>query len=216
MIQVMSFFPLTGMLVQEPRFTTDIQRSKRTAGFTFVETIVAIGVLGIFFAAIAFILQQVLQNIGESRVRTTALALAQQKMELIRNLPYNSIGTIGGIPQGSISPTEEVTINNQSFTVTTSIIYIDDPFDEEVPADLINTDYKRARIQVTWSGAYPSLTPVTFVTNIVPKGVETIVGGGTLYIRVFDSNGQAVSGASVKVDNTTIDPQIHMDTLTNR
>ena len=215
MIQVMSFFPLTGMLVQEPRFTTDIQRSKRTAGFTFVETIVAIGVLGIFFAAIAFILQQVLQNIGESRVRTTALALAQQKMELIRNLPYNSIGTIGGIPQGSISPTEEVTINNQSFTVTTSIIYIDDPFDEEVPADLINTDYKRARIQVTWSGAYPSLTPVTFVTNIVPKGVETIVGGGTLYIRVFDSNGQAVSGASVKVDNTTIDPQIHMDTLTN-
>ena len=90
-------------------------------GFTMVETLVAIAVLGIFFASIASILHMILQNVGESRVRIVALALAQSKMETIRNLPYANVGTVGGIPSGPIDPSETVTINNLPFTITTSI-----------------------------------------------------------------------------------------------
>ena len=180
-----------------------------------VETLVAIAVLGIFFASIASILHMILQNVGESRVRIVALALAQSKMETIRNLPYANVGTVGGIPSGPIDPSETVTINNLPFTITTSIIYIDDPFDNLAPTDSVNTDYKRVRIEITWNGVYPSRIPVSLVTNFVPKGIETISGGGTLFLSVFDSQGQSVPNATVKIDNVNVTPNIHLQTLSD-
>src|SRR3989344_941187 len=164
------------------------ERKVAGAGFTIFETVIAIAVLGIFFAAVSVIIQQILQLTGQSRVRATALELAQQKIEVVRNLPFAQVGTSGGIPQGPLLQTETVTINGQPFTVKTSVTYIDDPFDQLAPADLINTDYKRARVEVTWSGPFPSTKPVTEVTNIAPRGIETIGGGGTVYIQVFDAN----------------------------
>jgi prepilin-type N-terminal cleavage/methylation domain-containing protein len=184
-------------------------------GFTMIETIVALAVLGMFFASVGIILQGVLENIGSSRVRATALALAQQKMEVVRNLSYANVGTVGGIPQGTLAQTEQITINGLIFTVKTSVIYIDDPFDGVMPADLINTDYKRARVEVTWGGAYPSRAPLALVTNIVPKGIESIAGGGTLLIQVFNGGGLPVSNANITIDNTAVTPAIHMQTLTN-
>jgi prepilin-type N-terminal cleavage/methylation domain-containing protein len=184
-------------------------------GFTMIETVVALAVLGMFFASVGIILQSVLENIGSSRVRATALALAQQKMEVIRNLSYAGVGTVGGIPQGVLAQTEQITINNLVFTVKTSVIYIDDPFDGVMPADLINTDYKRARVEITWGGSYPSRTPLALVTNIVPKGIESIAGGGTLLLQVFNGSGLPVSNATITIDNTAVTPAIHMQTLTN-
>lgn len=184
-------------------------------GFSLIETLVAIGVLGIFFAAISFILHQVLINIGESRVRTTALSLAQTKMETVRNLPYNQVGTDGGIPNGPLLQTENVTINGLVFVVNTSIVFVDDPFDGEVPIDLINTDYKRVRVEITWGGVFPSRKPITLVTNIAPKGIESISGGGTLFIQVLNAEGQPVSNSTVTIDNTQVTPAIHIQTLTD-
>lgn len=188
---------------------------KKRSGFTLVETIVAVGVFGIFFAAIALILQQVLQNVGYARARSVALALGQENMELVRNLPYASVGTVGGIPAGPIAQIEATTVNNQQFTTKTDIVYIDDPFDGVAPADSIPADYKRVRIQVTWNGLFPSRLPVTLVTNVVPNGIESNPGGGTLYIQVLDSQGLGVSGASVSIVNTAVTPQININTLTS-
>lgn len=191
------------------------RRVLRSSGFTLMETMVSMAVLGIFFVALVSIMSQVLNNIGESRLRTTAVALAQSKMEVIRNLPYASVGTVGGIPSGPIAQTENIVINNLTFSVSTSIIYIDDAFDGVVPADLVNNDYKRARIEVRWGGAFPSRVPVTFVTNIAPKGVESTAGGGTLFIQVFNSLGAPVNAANVTVVNTTVNPAINLNQLTD-
>jgi prepilin-type N-terminal cleavage/methylation domain-containing protein len=184
-------------------------------GFTLLETVIALAVLGMFFAATAYMLQQVLVEIGQSRLQATALSLGQAKMETIRNLPYSQVGTAGGIPQGPLLQSEAVTTNGLVFTVTTSVVYVDDPFDGLAPIDTINNDYKRARVEVTWGGAYPSRQPVTLVSNISPKGVETTAGGGTLIVQVFDSLGQPVPAATVTVDNTVVAPAIHTQTLTS-
>lgn len=185
------------------------------SGFTLVETLVALAVLGMFFAAIALILHQIVTQVGESRIRTTALALGQSKMEIVRNLPYDMVGTSGGIPSGPLAQTETVRINNLDLTITTSVVFIDDPYDGVSPADTINTDYKRVRVEITWGGAYPSRKPVTLVTNIAPRGIETIVGGGTLRILVLNSLGDPIGGAPVQIDNTAVTPEIHLSTLTN-
>ncbi|MCX8009070.1 MAG: prepilin-type N-terminal cleavage/methylation domain-containing protein, partial [Patescibacteria group bacterium] len=124
-------------------------------GFTLIETVVAVGVFATFFTAIFLIVNQILTNLGTSQVRAVALSIAQTKIELIRNLPYQNVGTIGGIPSGPIQQNETIQQNNQTFTVKTDIVYIDDPFDRTVPNDPIPADYKRVRIQVTWGGIYP-------------------------------------------------------------
>lgn len=184
-------------------------------GFTLIETLVALGVLGMFFTAVSIILQIIITNVSDSRVRTVALSLAQEKMEIIRNMPYATIGTIGGIPSGPIPQTEVAPLNGQNFIITTSIAFVDDPFDGLIPTDTLNTDYKRARIEVSWGGEFPARFPVSLITNIAPKGVETSVGGGTLFLKVFNSSGVPISNATVRVDNTSVNPNIHIQTLTN-
>ncbi len=180
-----------------------------------IETLVALAVIGIFFTSIATIVQVVIEQIALSRIQVTALALARETIEEARNLPYLQIGTVGGIPNGPLPQSRTETINSQVFTVTTSVVYIDDPFDGLAPADMINTDYKRVRVQVRWTGPYQSREPVTLVTNFVPKGVETVEGGGTLLVQVFDSAGLPVSNATVNIDNTSVVPPIHTTTLTS-
>ncbi len=71
-------------------------------GFTLVETLVAAGLMAIVFVSLATAFQGAIKLLGENKARSTAIALANEKMELIRNLPYEEIGTIGGIPQGDI------------------------------------------------------------------------------------------------------------------
>jgi hypothetical protein len=60
-----------------------------------------------------------------------AVALANEKMEMIRNLPYAGVGTVGGVPSGTIAQQETVTRNGQAYTVRTDIRYVDDPYDGE-------------------------------------------------------------------------------------
>lgn len=189
---------------------------KHRKGFALVEILVAIGILGVFFVTVALIVQQVIENIGYSRVRATGLTVAQERMELLRNLSYTSVGTINGIPSGPIEQTENVTINSLTFTLKTTITYVDDPYDDVSPNDTVNTDYKRAAVEVTWGGSYPSRVPVVLVTNISPRGLETVPqAGGTLRVQVFNANAQPVENATVTIDNTTVAPEIHTQVLTD-
>ncbi len=53
------------------------------------------------------------------------------------------------------------------------------------------------------------------MTNVSPRGLESNVAGGTLFIQVFNANGQPVSNAQITIDNITVNPQIHTQTLTD-
>lgn len=184
-------------------------------GFTIIEIIISIAVLGVFFAAVTQLIQIILGTLGESRVRATALEISQMRMELIQNLPYEDVGTVGGIPDGSLEPVELTERNGLTYTVTTSVQYIDDPYDGLSPADAINTDYKRVRVETSWEGAYRSRVPVTLVSQISPRDTEIDVPGGTLNIRVFNASGIPVSNATVTIDNTDVNPEIHVTTLSD-
>lgn len=175
-------------------------------GFTLIETLVAIAVLGIFFAAVVGILKVILDNTTLARVKAVALAIAGEKIEAISNLSYANVGTVGGIPAGSIEQKEEIVINSQKFIVETRVIYVDDPFDGMAPSDVASNDYKMVQVSVSWEN---NRMPVTLVTNIAPKKIEEGYGG-VLSIQVFNSNGVAASGATVKIDNTVVTPPIHI------
>ena len=56
------------------------------SGFTFIELVIATGILTILITSIALILQSSLSSIGNARVRTTASKLATEYVELVRKL----------------------------------------------------------------------------------------------------------------------------------
>lgn len=192
----------------------DIYHTRRS-GFTLVETIVSLAILIIFFSAVTVIFNIVTRMIGESRVRAVGVSLATQKMEEIRNLPFESVGTQGGIPPGVLEQEESVEINSQTFLIRTTVVYIDDAFDGVVPTDLLPTDYKRVRVTVDWEGPFRPANPITLLTNVVPNGIESVVGGGTLFVSVINSLGEPVNDAQVRIVNTQVNPQIDLSINSN-
>ena len=189
---------------------------KKTAqGFSLIESLVGAAVLTIFFSAIAVMTYSTVRLVGESRVKAIAATLAQEKIEIIRNMPYTDVGTVGGVPSGVIEPTENKIVNNFNYVVDTSIVFVDDPFDGVSPIDTVATDYKRVRVSVTWSGTFASRQPLMVWTDVSPKGLETDVGGGSLLIQVIDSVGAVVSNADVTIDAPTLLPPVYIQTTSD-
>lgn len=183
-------------------------------GFTLIETLVATAVLTVFFLGAALIIQTGLQSIGQAKLRSEATRIAQERLEMVRNLPYDDVGTLGGIPAGQLSAHETIQGEGITYTVDTSVLYIDDPFDGTAPTDLLPVDYKRIKVAVTWNGLFSSKQPLILLTDVSPKGIELADDAGTLSILVFNSQGMPVGGAAVHIE-ANLTPAINMDVTTD-
>lgn len=181
-----------------------------TKGFTLIEVLVSLAITALFVVGIYNLILFSLKVTNDNKLRLSALTIADQKLELIRNLPYDSVGTTAGIVHGVVPDNQTLSHNNGTFYINTLIKYIDDPFDgvaSGTPNDLLANDYKQVRIQVSWVGPFGQKNVITF-TNIAPQGIETNLGGGTLSINVINALGQAVSGATVSIRNASVTPTI--------
>ena len=187
-------------------YTRNLQQRKSLTGFTLIEILIGSGLLLIVFSGILSMYVFSLKVISQSQSRVVATALANQRMEAIRNLPYNDVGTIGGVPAGQLAQNENVSSNGSFYSIQTIIVFIDDAFDGLSPADTLSTDYKRVKIIVSWQGRFGG--DVVFMTDVAPKGIETAVYGGTLALSVFDAQGAGVGQASLHIVNNEVFPFI--------
>jgi hypothetical protein len=193
-----------------------LPKKSKIGGQVLLELLISLAIFAILGHALFTLGATSLNIITYSRARVAAKHIALEKIETIRNLPYDSIGTLGGIPHGNLPQTENIERNGLVYQVITSIVYIDDPYDQLAPADLLPTDYKRVRIDVSWEGlSSSSRSPITLITDISPKGIETTAGGGTLSILVFDSNAIPISQASVNITTIGITPEVNLTLMTN-
>lgn len=180
-------------------------------GFTFIEVLVAIVIAALVFFGIYGLFDFSLNVLGDDKARVGALAIANEKIAHIRNLPYTDVGTTGGIPSGKLPAFEELRRNNILYQISTNIIYIDDPFDGTLggtPDDLVNNDYKKAKVTVGWHNRKGAQKEIQFLTDIAPLGIEPAITGGTLAISVFDANGLPVPQATVHIENDKINPVV--------
>lgn len=189
-------------------------RTNNQYGTTLIEGIIAIGIFVVVTTGLYLLIQLGIRVVRDSQSRLDALAIAESQMESIKNLPYDNIGTNGGIPAGNITQTSTQTQNDIEFTVETDIRYVDDPFDGTAPIDLVSTDYKSIRVEVRWADQLIT-APVVLITIISPNGIETDVGGGTLWLEVFNASAQPIPNATVRITNNTIAPAINITTLTD-
>lgn len=195
--------------------TACLKQSRHQAGQSLIEIVITIGLLAILFHAVFTLITAAFRVLGDSRARLTARHLTQTKIEEIKNVPFDDLGTVGGIPPGIIPQSETITRNGLDYTVTTSIIYIDDEFDGLAPSDPLATDYKRVRVETSWSGLFTSAVPVVMLTDIAPQGLESTGSGGTIVITVFDANAQPVPETDIEIKNSLVSPEINLNIRTD-
>jgi competence protein ComGC len=182
---------------------------KNKNGFTIIEALTLLFIFSVILVTFYSVFTSGSRLIIESKNRLGALALANEKMEIVRNLDYNSIGTVGGEVNGAISQDEDVAENNRQYHVSTLVEYVDDPYDGLDYSDTIwFEDYKRVTINISWTGGVSS-APVKLVSRFSPHGVEQQnPNDGILSINVFSKqpggSSEALSGTKVHVTNSDI------------
>lgn len=188
----------------------------RERGATLLDVVVGTGLMLVVFVGIVGAFRLTVNAVGNNSARAGAIALANERLEFVRSLDYDDIGTDGGIPSGELEQTESIVLNNTNYTRRTFVSYEDDPADGEGVNDEndIPTDYKAVKTSVSWQSRQGTRT-VTMVARVSPVGIETAVPGGTLVIQVVNDADQPVVNAEVEIVNDSTNPQIDTTTYTD-
>lgn len=191
-------------------------------GSTLVEIIISLSIVSVVVLAVLSVMVFNIQIISSGKSRALAMALANEKLENLRNLPYDSLATVHGpiYPAGTITDDEDVTVGGIAMVVHTDIDYVDDPFDGNFagtisgkPQDFYPYDYKKATITVYLKSDHRKLANVA--TDVAGKVAETATNTGIILIKVIDANGNPVDGATVHLVNSNPSPVVDITTTTD-
>lgn len=182
--------------------------------FTLIEALTVLFIFSLITVTFYSVFSLGTRYIQDAKNRLGAIAIANEKMEIIRNLKYDDIGTVNGIPSGNIEADENVSENTRSFHVKTFVQYVDDSFDNVYPTDTVPNDYKRVKVTVSWTGSASSGS-VFLVSRFVPQGIEVSSGDGTLAINAIDEQGEGIAQASVHIVNNVLSPSVNITAQTD-
>lgn len=183
---------------------------KNKAGFTLVEALVLLFIFSLITITFYQVISVGTRYIIFSKNRLGAIALANEKMEIARNLPYDSVGIQNGACSGNIPQDEDVAENGRSYHVHTLASYVDDSFDGTLggsPNDTAYKDYKIVKVTVSWGGGGIDAGSVFLLSRFVPPGLEAATSGdGILSINIFSDQdgGAGVPQATVEVTNSDL------------
>ncbi len=190
---------------------------KDQRGLTLIEAVVATALFVGIAVGLFSTFQKVFQTVRHAQGKVNATLLANEQFEIVRNLSYSRVGTVGGVPSGLIPPVQTLTRGGMTFIATTTVRNIDHPFDGTAggaPNDLSPADSKLVEVEVLCVTCN-NVPPVTLSTMVAPRDLESDSTNGSLFVRVFDASGQPVSGADVRIYNPNVIPPINITDVTN-
>jgi len=189
-------------------------------GITLIEVIVAVAFIVLGLIAILDLYHFSMKISAQSRSRATAIALASQRIESIRNLAYYSVGTIDGYPIGDLQSLQTTTVEGTYFTITTKVIYIINcldgvgavagmtcPQDAEgqctstCPIDECPNDYKKVYVDVAWQGQFSGQVASQTIIGPKIKEQECHEKGGFLSVEVYDSSNHELVSPNINVSS---------------
>jgi hypothetical protein len=179
-----------------------IKKNNTRKAFTLIEALVFLFIFSITTLTFYQVYANGAKYIINSKNRLGALYLANEKMEIIRNMRYEDIGTDTGAVSGSIPENEIVVENAGNFNVHTLVEYVQDSTDGVYPADTAWQDYKKVSVAVSWQGGPEDVRLTSF---FVANGLEVQnPGDGILVINVFSDQpgGTGIPNSLVHVVNS--------------
>jgi type IV pilus assembly protein PilV len=95
-------------------------------GFTLVEILIALVILSIGLTALAGIQVSAIKGNAFSKRMTTAVSIADQTIEQLKNTPYNNIQSqaTSQVSQSNMNFTRNVTVINDSPALNTKTIHV--------------------------------------------------------------------------------------------
>jgi len=212
------------------------ERGRNQTGFTLVELAISIVILGILSTSIFGLYTSLVNSAVLIKRRAVGLTLATNQMEYLKSLSYDKLAVAGGSIYSSnpLPATTTQKINGVTYTITTSINYVDDAFDgcgsypslalkqlycrnypppSGAPAtDQNPADYKIVHVSTAIAGN-PRLAEVD--TQISARVAETASNTGALFTKVIDNNGNPVSGATISLANNSLVPTVGLSDSTD-
>ena len=173
--------------------TSSIDQRSDERGFTVVEMTVALAVFALLSVLFASQLVSNFRVYGKAKERTSAEEIATKVIERSRQLSYSDLGIVGGAPPGLIPATQSQVVNGFAYTVTSSVVLVDDP----VPGGLsTSANYKRLRVVVTSStGAV-----LSDLVTVVSSPEKATAGSSLMRVMVADfAINRPIVGATVTV-----------------
>ncbi|HVM76943.1 MAG TPA: carboxypeptidase-like regulatory domain-containing protein [Candidatus Paceibacterota bacterium] len=182
-------------------------------GTTLIDLVMSIAIIALLFGGVYLVYFSIETAIANVSVRAAATQAINNEIELIRNLPYASVGTVSGIPNGVIPQSQTVTQGNFTFTLQTTILNIQDPYDTS-PSSSPVADYKLVDI----TASCPLCTrfiPIEITTTVAPSLLAQGTVYGSIFVYAIDANGQPVSNANIQIVNASVTPSINLTDTTN-
>ncbi len=178
---------------------------EKYGGFTLVEVVVGSAIFLIVAIAAYGAFTSLFKLINLAQYQEMAIAVANEEMETIRNMPYADVGVVGSIsPSGNVPYQQSVVRGGIPFLVTTIIRNIDLPADGlagGTPNDTNPADNKMISITVSCTSC-GNTQPLTITGQVGPLALENTGNTGSLFIRVRDAIGHPIQGANVTVTST--------------
>lgn len=190
---------------------------KKATGFTLIEVLIGTAIFLLFALGIYGTISLTFKSVYQGRLMTLESSILDQQLEVVRNIPYEQVGEVSGIPTGVFPHTQTLAKNGVSFTLTTTVRNVDDPYDGTLggsPNDTAPADYKLVELSVVCTDCGQQ-KPITLDTRIAPKGLEGASQNGALFINVFDANGLPVVGADVHITSASTTPPLTIDDVTD-
>lgn len=208
------------------------KNKQKSKGFTLVELLVALTIMVVVITPLTIALIKNGQFMVRNKEKLIAESVASEQIEIIRNLPYDDIGTDTGWPHGIITPCPNpITKDGITFQTQVMIDDVDDPYDgcnsgtspeeclqdPDKPEDTHGNDYKKVEVMVIplsnpnediecpYSNPNPKNALITTLTTDISRpGPETDAETGVLQVSVNDASGGPVVDANVDVTNVNL------------
>jgi type II secretory pathway pseudopilin PulG len=210
---------------------------KVESGYTLVELMLSLVVLVIIGLAFFDLFISLLHSAVIAQRQAVATTLANNQMEYLKSLPYNNLAVTGGAIPATTTIPAKITkkVNGDTYTVTTSIVYVDDAYDgcgsyptqalkqqycrsypppTGAPAlDTNPADYKDVNVVVTDNSGLQLASVDSQISALV---AETASNTGALFVKVVDNSGNPVEGATVQAVDSTVSPAITVSSTTDQ
>lgn len=199
-------------------FKFNFKKISRNRGFSFIELIIGVAVFSVIVVSVYGAYKSIFDVVYASRAKIEAVSIVNEQLEIVRNMSYSDVGIYGGIPAGKLSHTQTIVRDQYKYTVSTTVRNVDDPFDGTLggtPNDLSPADFKMVEIEIACDDCRTSFPSMVVTTRVAPKNLESASTNGSLFVKVFDANGNPVADASVHIENNLAVPPIVIDDTTN-
>jgi prepilin-type N-terminal cleavage/methylation domain-containing protein len=211
-------------------------KDKKQTGFTLVELTVAMFVLSVIALSVLGLFTSLVKSALYTKRKAVALTLSTNQMEYLKSLSYDSLAVAGGsiFASSPLPASKTQAINGVTYTIKTTIDYIDDAYDgcgsypttalklqycRNYPpptgapvTDLNAADYKIIHVS-TYDSTNTKLAEVD--TQVSARVAETASTTGALFVSVIDGNGNPIAGATVQVTDTSLTPNVTVSDSTD-